>query len=508
MKGMFKRAWPIGLVIVAVAIAAAIAAEAEARPGGGHSYSGGSSSSGGGGGWSGGGSSSGGGDGDLGLLIYLLVRLIVEVPIIGVPLVIAIIVAVYFHHKHKSETERSETWDSAPAPVHHHRPRRGDLGKIRALDPEFSAVLFTDFVYALYARVHMARGDEAAMEALAPYVAPESREALLARDPQGVPVSGVVIGAMTVEKVEIGRMIEVELAFEANYSAQLPGGAQGYYVSEVWRLQRSAEAVSKPPETATSLGCPNCGAPLERSDAGRCRFCGQQVEGGRFDWSLCFVRLRGQELRPPPLATHAEEVGTDDRTLFAPNIQQAHQALVAEDPSAGPEKIEQRVRAIYAALNEGWTNLDLRRARPFVSDSLFNYLQYWIDAYKAQGLRNVLKDMQLTRLVIVKLERDKHFDALTVRIWGRGMDYTVQTVGGQHVSGSQRFARSYSEYWTLIRGAKVHGTGRDPAQCPNCGAGLDRVNMAGTCEYCGAHLTRGEFDWVLSKIEQDEAYVG
>jgi hypothetical protein len=116
--------------------------------------------------------------------------------------------------------------------------------------------------------------------------------------------------------------------------------------------------------------------------------------------------------------------------------------------------------------------------------------------------------MKLTKLVIVKLERDKHFDALTVRIWGRGLDYTIESLGGRHVSGSAKYERSYSEYWTLIRGAKVRGTGRDPAQCPNCGAGLDRVNMAGACEYCGAHLTRGEFDWVLSKIEQDEAYVG
>jgi hypothetical protein len=32
--------------------------------------------------------------------------------------------------------------------------------------------------------------------------------------------------------------------------------------------------------------------------------------------------------------------------------------------------------------------------------------------------------------------------------------------------------------------------------------------MAGTCSYCSAHITRGEFDWVLSKIEQDEAYEG
>ncbi len=26
------------------------------------------------------------------------------------------------------------------------------------------------------------------------------------------------------------------------------------------------------------------------------------------------------------------------------------------------------------------------------------------------------------------------------------------------------------------------------------------------CEHCGSHVTAGEFDWVLSKIEQDEAY--
>ena len=43
--------------------------------------------------------------------------------------------------------------------------------------------------------------------------------------------------------------------------------------------------------------------------------------------------------------------------------------------------------------------------------------------------------------------------------------------------------------------------------CPSCGAPLD-LTMAGNCERCGIHLTLGEFDWVLSKIEQDESYSG
>jgi hypothetical protein len=32
--------------------------------------------------------------------------------------------------------------------------------------------------------------------------------------------------------------------------------------------------------------------------------------------------------------------------------------------------------------------------------------------------------------------------------------------------------------------------------------------MGGACNYCGAHVTNGEFDWVLATIEQDEAYTG
>jgi len=43
--------------------------------------------------------------------------------------------------------------------------------------------------------------------------------------------------------------------------------------------------------------------------------------------------------------------------------------------------------------------------------------------------------------------------------------------------------------------------------CPNCGAALN-INMTGHCNYCKAKVSSGEFDWVLSRIEQDEVYGG
>ena len=46
---------------------------------------------------------------------------------------------------------------------------------------------------------------------------------------------------------------------------------------------------------------------------------------------------------------------------------------------------------------------------------------------------------------------------------------------------------------------------RRPTACPNCGAPLD-INRTGNCNQCQAEITSGDFDWVLSKIEQDDDY--
>jgi hypothetical protein len=391
-------------------------------------------------------------------------------------------------------------------------PRRSaDLGTLRQRDPEFSLVLFEDFLYALYARVHAARSDPAAMAALAPYIAQGSRDALLARDPVGQTITGVVIGALRIASVKYAAdATRIDLEIEANYTAHAPRGPQGYYVHERWTIERGADLVTRPrePGDAWEFRCPNCGAAFQSTGDDECRFCKQQVGEGRFDWSISHVRLIRQETRPPALTADVAEQGTDRPTVFDPQVQAQHAALIAEDPGTKPELIEQRLRAIYRELNTAWTALDLQKIRPLVSDALYNYLVYWISAYRKQGLRNMLEDMAIQRMQIVKLVRDRHYDAITIRFWAEGRDYTVSIADNKRVSGDKHSKRRYSEYWTLIRGAKVRGAPRDASTCPSCGAPTDKVTMAGTCEYCGAHLTRGEFDWVLSKIEQDESYRG
>ncbi|HZF10404.1 MAG TPA: TIM44-like domain-containing protein [Thermoanaerobaculia bacterium] len=387
-----------------------------------------------------------------------------------------------------------------------------DLDRIRALDPEFSAVLFEDFAYDLYARAHEARSHPAALEALAPYLSEAARIDLAQRPPLGAPVSGVVVGALHVADLALpanppAGQVVVVLEYESNLTVGTGAAARTQYLNERWTLVRNATVHSKPPEQLGSFHCPNCGAPFQSAGGGRCDYCSQVVTDGRFDWSVQSIELLEEEDRPPALTGTTEEEGTDFPTGYHPEVAARRAQLLAVDPAATDEAITARLRLIYDQLNAAWTNLDLKPIRPYVSDSLFEYLQYWIDAYRQQGLRNVLQGMHIIKITLAKVVRDKHFDALTFRFWGTGRDTTVRQDNGQVVGGNPHADRAYSEYWTLIRGAGVRGAPTTDATCPNCGAPLS-TNMAGDCEHCGAKITRGDFDWVLSKIEQDDSYTG
>jgi predicted lipid-binding transport protein (Tim44 family) len=414
------------------------------------------------------------------------------------------------------QNKAGASWDSASGalPVRPTGPASQDLDAIRELDPEFSAVLFEDFVYALYAKAQEARNDPQALAALAPYLDEPVRQHLASRPPIGTRVSNTIVGAMRVLQVSVprqgvgadggGSRVIVRLEFEANVTL---GDRAAQYVVERWRLVRGAAVLSKPPAEVRSFHCPNCGAPASPKGGDRCEYCGEVTSGGRFDWSVAAVEGYEAEDRPPALGGTAQEEGTDHPTVFHPAAAARRADLLRDDPATTDEAVVARLELIYGELNAAWSNLDLAPVRPYVSDGLFDYLQYWIDAYRRQGLRNVLEGMRITQLALVKVVRDRHYDALTFRIWGAGRDSTVREQDGVLIGGNPRADRVYSEYWTLIRGAAVRGTPRTDKSCPNCGAPLD-VNMAGRCTHCDAKVTRGEFDWVLSKIEQDDSYSG
>src|SRR6266850_604123 len=484
--------------------------EASARVGGGQSYGGG-----GGGG--------GGGDGAAGAIIWLifqifriLIYLTIEYPAIGIPLDILFACAVvyYFVRKARSKSEPSvfklDTLQSAPADA----PRQ--FSQLRRFDPNFSEIVFTDFAYALYGKAHDARGRGAgALDQFSPYLSDVARNQLLQRNPKGLrEVKGIIVGALNVDNVRglDTPLVNVSLVFESNYAEVVAGNGgapaeMSYYVREAWELERKRDLLSPPPAQATALHCPRCGAPLQKDTVGACAFCGSRIDSGEFQWFVRSITQLSREAKGPLLTSDVPEVGTNYPSVIQANLQNQRAEFERNNPSFSWGHFQARARLIFDELQAAWSTLDWERARPHETDNLFQMHQYWIDAFKRQHLRNVLDQCSVTAMQPVRITEDAFYNSITLRIGAQGYDYTIDS-SGRVVSGSKNNLRQWSEYWTFIRNRLAKpAVARADLNCPNCGAPL-KVNTAGICEFCGGKITSGEFDWVLSRIEQDESYAG
>jgi predicted lipid-binding transport protein (Tim44 family) len=200
------------------------------------------------------------------------------------------------------------------------------------------------------------------------------------------------------------------------------------------------------------------------------------------------------------------EYGNDLVTVRDFDLEPRMNALAIDDPDATWDKLAARFTMIYGRLNAAWNAHDLKPVRGLCTGALLDYLRYWLEEYARQQLSNTIADAQLTQLVPAKLRRDHYYDALTVRMYATGHDFTTD-MAGHVVGGSKDWARPYTEYWTFLRAATRRGPALAAPNCPNCGAPL-QISDAGACDHCGAQVETGDFDWVLSKIEQDDVYAG
>jgi hypothetical protein len=494
----------------AMLLCIAVAAEAFARVGGGGSY--------GGGGHGGGGSDGGGAGAIIWLIIQLfraLIYLTIEYPVIGIPLdiLVAVAVAAYFVKRARRVEPTTPLALNTQQRSSENVPRQFE--QLRKFDPNFSEIVFTDFAYALYGKAHDARGHGApALDQFSPYLSDVARANLMQRNPPGLQeVKGIIVGALNVANVSglETPLVRINLIFEANYTELVLVNQKqtemSYYVRERWELERKRDVLSPPPAQATALHCPRCGGALQKNSAGACAFCGTKIESGEFQWYVRDVALLSREAKGPLLTSNVPEVGTDFHSVVQPGFENIRVAFEKNNPDFSWGTFQARARLIFDELQAAWSTLDWDRARPHETDNLFQMHQYWIDAYRRQHLRNMLDQCSITAMQPVKITEDKFYNSITLRIGAQGYDYTVDA-NGRVVSGSKTQLRRWSEYWTFIRNrAAKPAAARADLNCPNCGAPL-KVNAAGICEFCGGKITSGEFDWVLSRIEQDESYQG
>ncbi len=525
--GRFGRGRGLSLWVVGGGLALLLVAEAaEARVGGGSSYSGSRRS----GGSSGGGSYSGGSSGGGAALFYLFTLLPWPLQIV---LAIAIII-VFFRLKSRGATlsyggldidgdiesdrgpfvpfggPQGRSGPGAGYPGHRYAealpPSWGERG--RRLDPAFSEVLFLERAVMMMTRLFEAGARRADLEAMAPYVAPAAAQTLAQRSAGVVTVRGVTVGRIALIEVAASTTeggepaVAVRARVQLNRHVEQANGPLSFYSHEEWSFVRAVAAAPRDEAHLDRFGCPGCGSPLERDSFGRCVHCQTSLLPGAADWSVRSLRVLEEERRGPLLTTTVEEVGTD-----APTAKDNDVAAQVERWLPGPEAERFRVRAgeIFVNLQSAWTRRDLGGLRPFETDSLWQSHRFWIEEYQRQDLRNVIDAVAVRNIELCRVERDGDHLAVMCRIHASCVDYVIEDKTKKRLSGSTVKRRAFTEYWTFVKHHDAQG-GTGLKTCPGCGAQL-RIGAAGTCEYCQSKVTLGRFDWVASRIEQDEEIV-
>ena len=176
--------------------------------------------------------------------------------------------------------------------------------------------------------------------------------------------------------------------------------------------------------------------------------------------------------------------------------------LKKKDPNFSEAKFLDDAANLYVRMQNCWTAKDLEPVRPHLTTELYAKSDRQIQAYKNNHQTDHVERISVLDTRIVGCDADNVNDIITVQLTARIVDYVTNDDTGAIIRGSNSKELFMTYQWTFIRSlGKTTGESGDidSEHCPNCGAPID-LNQSAVCPYCGATVTSGDYDWVVSNI--------
>jgi predicted lipid-binding transport protein (Tim44 family) len=263
---------------------------------------------------------------------------------------------------------------------------------------------------------------------------------------------------------------------------------------ERWTFTRSAAARTADNGGVVASRCPACGAELRLNLDGSCAHCRASVTNGSVDWVVTDVQAA-------PFVGYAPG---SSLAVAAATLEEGVAGLRSTDAGFSLDAFQARVKTAFLALQDAWCRQNLEAGRAFLSPGAYFTWSAQLETMAMEGRRNVLENLSVQRIDPVQIVHGRVFDDLTVRVSASAADFEVDR--DNRIVFGDRTVRSFTEDWTFQRSVGVATMGKPGTlenTCPNCGAPI-ALNQIGECRYCRAAVTSGKFDWVVSRIEQDE----
>lgn len=486
-KRRFKRipVSPNPFLITVLVTLLLLTGTALARAGGGQSYGGGRSSGG-----------DGGGDG-LGFLVYFLIRLCIEQPCIGIPLTTAVIIAlVVYNKKRKKMQEKYIARTSAARREVAAARGAADLAVLKTADPAFTEAAFETKVKTAFTAVQSAwsRQDLSPVKA---YISDGVRERFnlqfemqramgYRNQMDGLEVLGVRIAGAHVDSgfqtVHVGihaRADDTDVSLSDGRKLRTNTTADFH---EYWTFLRRP-GVGTPEKGGIVEGfCPNCGASLDISDAGKCSYCGAYITSGTHDWILTGIT---QESEWKPAASPGNVPGLAEMTR--------------KDPGFSLQPLSDTASVVFWRYVSSYFGGSTDPMVKVASTSFLPTLERNISQTAEGDWHLYFHDAAVGSVDVLEVIPGVDMDRVRVLVkWSAWSRY--RNGAGQVKGSGDRSIRP--QVFTLARRPEV-ATRKEhdfhSAHCPGCGAPYSG-GSGGSCEYCGRPLNDGSGAWVLEDI--------
>jgi predicted lipid-binding transport protein (Tim44 family) len=263
---------------------------------------------------------------------------------------------------------------------------------------------------------------------------------------------------------------------------------------ERWMFARAAAARTPANGDVTAARCPACGAELRLNLDGTCEHCRASVTNGTVDWVVA-------DVQPAPFRGYSSEA---QLAAMAPSVADGIATLSGSDRNFSVETFMVRAKKAFLALQDAWCQQDLGAGRAFLSPGAYFSWSAQLEALAAEGRRNVMENVSVQGIEIVRVVHGRVFDDLTVRVAAAAADFDIDK--DNRIVFGDRTVRPFVEEWTFQRSVGVATTDKPGTlenTCPSCGAPI-ALTQIGECRYCKAAVTSGKFDWVVSRIEQED----
>ena len=126
------------------------------------------------------------------------------------------------------------------------------------------------------------------------------------------------------------------------------------------------------------------------------------------------------------------------------------------DPTFDEAGFRETSSDIFFKTQAGWANRDLEPVKGLLTSEIFSTLKGDVDQLRREKKVNRLDNIAVRSVDLVEVWQETGSDYITVKFLANLLDYTVDDVTGQVISGSKIDPTKFEEYWTFTRPVGNH----------------------------------------------------